>query len=157
MGHADVTFLTLELHPPKPDDRRYARSMIANPLCPNCGAALPPRGASAVYECEFCKRTFEVAASAAAGAQSIPLAERTTSHDFDRLCADAERMIVEVERAHATSAEKAAGLGDRAVMLAQLASKKVRERLATTRKAIAERDETTLRECIEKLTLLQKS
>ncbi len=130
--------------------------MIANPLCPNCGAALPPRGASAVYACEFCKRTFEIDGAATTAASSVPLAERTTSPDFERLCADAERMIVEVERAHATSAQKAAGLGERAVMLEQLASKKIRERLVATRKAIAERDETTLRECVEKLTLLQK-
>lgn len=125
--------------------------MIVNPLCPNCGAALPPRGASAVYHCAFCQRTFEIDALPAA-----PLAERTTSTDFPRLCAEAERLIVEVERAHATTAQKAAGLGGLAVKLQQAATNKLHQRFETTRKAIAERDETTLRECIEKLTMLQQ-
>ena len=128
--------------------------MIVNPLCPNCGAALPPRGASAIYQCGFCQRTFELGAPAAA--VTPPLAERTTSADFPRLCAEAEGLIVEVERAHANAAQKAAGLGDRAVMLQQLATKKLKQRFETTRKAIAESDEAMLRECIEKLTMLQQ-
>ena len=128
--------------------------MIENPLCPNCGAALPPRGAAAVYYCAFCQRTFEVAGAPAAHGPS--LAERTTSADFPRLCAQAEGLIVEVERARAAAAQKAAGFGDRAVLLQAGAAKKIGERIETTRKAIAERDEATLRECIERLTALQQ-
>jgi hypothetical protein len=61
---------------------------IANPLCPNCGAALPAK------------------------------------------------------------------LGGTAALLQAAATKKVQQRLETTRKAIAERDEAVLRECVEKLQQL---
>jgi hypothetical protein len=128
--------------------------MLVDPICPHCGATLPPRGDAAVYQCTYCQRTFEIDARPVG--EPVPLAERTTSPDFPRLCEEAERRIVEVERSHAAVAQQAAGMGALAGTLQQAATKKLHARIETTRKAIAERDEATLRECIEKLTLLDQ-
>jgi hypothetical protein len=122
--------------------------------CPHCGAALPPRGASPVFQCTYCQRSFEVDA-AAQPQPYAPLPERTTSADFPALAAEAERLIVEVERAHAALAAKAATLDALALMLQKAATKKLEQRFATTRKAIAERDEATLKDCVERLAMLQ--
>lgn len=128
-------------------------SSLVNPLCPNCGAALPPRGASSVYQCFYCHKTFEL--DAPAEAHAPPLAERTTSAAFPQLCAQAEQLIVAVGQHHTGMAAKAASLGGTAAMLQQAATKKLNQRFDITRKAIAERDEATLRDCIERLTMLR--
>jgi len=132
---------------------RIRMSNLVAPVCPNCGAALPPRGASAVYQCMYCQRTFET--DAPTEQHAPPLAERTTSDEFPRLVAEAERQIVEVERSHVLTRAKAVELGGTAMLLQQAASKKIEQRFATTRKAIAERDEATLRDCVERLAALQ--
>ncbi len=62
---------------------------------------------------------------------SVPL-----TAEFSRLVVQAEILLEEVQRDHD-------------------ARKKVEERIATTRKAIAERDEATLRDCVERLIALR--
>ena len=124
---------------------------LVNPLCPNCGAALPPREASAVYACTFCQHKFEVDGAGPPGAHGPPLAERTTSADFPALVAEAERLIAEVQRGHAPRAAEAANMGGTAALLGKAASKKLEQRYATTRQAVAERDEATLRDCVDRL------
>jgi anti-sigma factor ChrR (cupin superfamily) len=69
--------------------------------------------------------------------------------------AEAEGLIGEVERSHLAMMATAGALDATMMMLQKAAEKKMQQRFATTRKAIAERDEATLRERVEKLSLLK--
>jgi hypothetical protein len=123
-------------------------SDVANPMCPSCGSPLPPRGTSATYHCGYCNRSFE------SDARHAPVAHETTA-DFPRLVADATKLMADVEQAHANDAAEATRIGGTAALLLKAASKKIEERFATTRNAIASRDEPTLRDCVERLTALR--
>lgn len=117
--------------------------------CPHCGAPLPPRAGASIVECPYCHRTLEVAGAKA------PSAPRVQTAELPRLVEEAQALMVEVERTSASVAAAAAGLDEATRMLGQQARKKVEARLATTRKAIEEGDEATLRECVERLRMLR--
>jgi hypothetical protein len=131
-------------------------SSVLNPLCPNCGAALPPRGSYAVYRCSFCQHQFEVDSAAPREGHGPPLTERTTSTEFPGLVAEAERLMENAVRAHAKLGAEAANLGGTTALLYKAASKKLEQTTGTTRKAIAERDEATLRDGVDKLRALER-